>query len=108
MNTTEIALKETEKPHYTGHRQRLRLRFLQTPKGSLPDYELLELMLFAASPRLDVKPIAKQLLMRFGSLAGVITAHIDALRLVKGMNDAAVAQLKAVQDMAERLIKQDI
>lgn len=108
MQTTEITSKEMEKPHYTGHRQRLRERFLQTPKGSLPDYELLELMLFAASPRSDVKPIAKQLLLRFGSLAGVITANIDELRLIKGMNDAALAQLKAVQDMAERLIKQDI
>ncbi len=105
MQATETKPQE---PHYTGHRQRLRERFLQTPKGSFPDYELLELMLFAASPRSDVKPMAKQLLLRFGNLSGVITANHDELREIKGMNDAAIAQLKAVQDMAERLIKQDI
>ena len=74
----------------------------------MPDYELLEIMLFAASPRSDVKPLAKQLLQRFGNLAGVITAHLDELLEIKGVNDAVLSQLKVVQDAAERLIKQDI
>lgn len=108
MQATETKPQETEQPLHTGHRQRLRERFLKSPKGTLPDYELLEIMLFAASPRSDVKPLAKQLLLRFGNLAGVVTAHHDELRQVSGVNDAAIAQLKAVQDMAERLIKQDI
>lgn len=95
-------------PHYAGHRKRLRMRFLQSPKGSLPDYELLEIILFAASPRGDVKPLAKQLLHKYGAIAGVITAHRDELLAIKGMNEATVAQLKAVQDMAERLLKHDI
>lgn len=95
-------------PHYTGHRKRLRMRFLQSPKGSLPDYELLEIMLFAASPRGDVKPLAKKLLQSFGSIAGVITAHKDELIAIKGMNEAAIVQLKAIQDMSERLIKNEI
>ena len=97
-----------DQPLHAGHRQRLRERFLSTPKGTLPDYELLEIMLFAASPRGDVKPLAKQLLLRFGNLAGVVIAQADELRSVKGINDAAIAQLRAVQDMAERLLKQEV
>ncbi len=108
MTAPETKSPEPEQPHYIGHRQRLRGRFLSAPKGSLPDYELLEIMLFAASPRMDVKPLAKQLLLRFGSLAGVITAQTDELKEIKGMNDIAITQLKAVQDMSERLIKQEI
>lgn len=106
MNATESANQEP--PHYVGHRQRLRSRFLGSPKGTLPDYELLEMMLFAASPRSDVKPLAKQLLLKFRNLAGVITANPDELKTIKGINDAAIAQFKIVQDIAERLLKQDI
>jgi DNA repair protein RadC len=63
-----------EQPHYVGHRDRLRERFLAGGPDSLPDYELMELVLFAAIPRRDVKPLAKQLLARFGSFADVIAA----------------------------------
>src|ERR1700728_3810004 len=62
-----------------GHRERLRARFLKSGAGSLPDYELLELTLFAAIPRRDTKPLAKQLLTRFGSYAGVIAAPREKL-----------------------------
>lgn len=108
MNAPDTTHITNTSPHYVGHRQRLRERFLSSPKGTLPDYELLEIMLFAASPRSDVKPLAKQLLLRFGNLAGVITAHTDELKTIKGINEITVAQLKVVQDMAERLLKQKV
>ncbi len=53
-------------PHYYGHRDRLRARFTEVGGDALPDYELLELVLFRSIPRRDVKPIAKELLKRFG------------------------------------------
>ncbi len=81
---------------------------MKASKGALPDYEILELMLFAASPRMDVKPVAKQLLLRFGNIAGVVNASSDELREIKGVNDIAISQLKVVQEMAERLIKSEI
>jgi len=107
MSLTKTQPKQAE-PHYTGHRQRLRERFLNSGKGIIPDYELLEIMLFAATPRSDVKPLAKQLLLRFENLAGVVTANNEELRQVKGVNDAVLAQLKVVQELAERLLKHDI
>ena len=62
------------KPHYTGHRDRLRQRFLAAGPDSLHDYELLELLLFSAIPRRDVKPLAKELIEKFGGFAGVLSA----------------------------------
>lgn len=92
------------KPHYLGHRQRLRERFLADPEA-LPDYELLELLLFLAQPRGDVKPLAKRLLARFGSFADVVTAEPARLREVKGTGDAAVAALKTAEAAATRLLR---
>ena len=70
-----------KKPHYHGHRERLRKRFHDAGSDSLPDYELLELLLFQCIPRIDVKPIAKQLIEYFGSLGGILGA--DANRLAE-------------------------
>lgn len=92
-----------EKPHYHGHRQRLRERFLATGGEGLPDYELLELVLSIAIPRSDVKPLAKSLLQHFGSFAGVVTAAPEALKQVKGMGEVSAAALKIVQAAAVRL-----
>lgn len=88
-----------------GHRERLRKRFLASAKGGLPEYELLEILLFAAQHRADVKPLAKALLAKFGSLAAVITATQDELKQVNGVGISALAQLKVVQEAAERLLK---
>jgi DNA repair protein RadC len=66
--------KAADAPHYVGHRERLRARFLAGGANALPDYELLELVLFAAIPRRDVKPLAKALLAKFGSFADLIAA----------------------------------
>jgi DNA repair protein RadC len=95
----------TDKPHYAGHRQRLRERFLKAGADGLPDYELLELLLFMAQTRGDVKPLAKALLHRFGSFAEVIAAEPETLRQVKGLGDAGIAALKAIHVGAERLLR---
>jgi DNA repair protein RadC len=94
-----------EAPHYLGHRARLRERFLSGGADALPDYEMLELVLFAAVPRGDMKPLAKDLLKRFGSFADVISAPPARLLEIKGVGDAVVAQLKLVQAAALRLSK---
>lgn len=104
-NQTELLPKLKEKPHHTGHRARLRERFLKSP-DALPDYELLEIILFPARPVGDVKPLAKELLSKFGgSLAKVLQAEPQELCAVDGVNDAAVAAIKAAQVAAARLLK---
>ena len=97
-----------EKPHYAGHRNRLRQRFLKGGADALPDYELLELVLFMAQPRGDVKPLAKALLDRFGSFAEVISAEAADLKRVKGAGEAAVTALKCVQAAGLRLALDEI
>ncbi len=88
-----------------GHRQRLKERFVSGGPELLPDYELLELVLFSAIPRRDTKPTAKRLLERFGSFAEVINAPPERLKEVKGVGDAAILQLKLVRAGALRLIQ---
>src|ERR1700752_4256883 len=88
------------KPHYHGHRQRLRERFRSAGSGALSDYELLELLLFRAQPRGDVKPLAKALLEKFGSFAEVIAAPETRLAEVKGLGAAGITELKITQAAA--------
>ncbi|MSO91788.1 MAG: JAB domain-containing protein [Rhodospirillales bacterium] len=98
-----------EKPDHLGHRARLRERLLKGGADALPDYELLELVLFAAQPRRDMKPLAKALLKRFNhSFAEVISAEPAALREIEGVGDAVLAALKTVQAAALRLAKDEI
>ena len=97
----------TEKPHHTGHRDRLRERFLAAP-DALPDYELLELLLFMAIPRRDVKPIAKTLIARFGNLAGVMNASLADLQGVDGVSENTAVALHTVRAAGLRLLKQDL
>ncbi len=97
----------TEKPHYAGHRERLRERFLKGA-SDLPDYELLELYLCAALPRRDVKPIAKTLLKTFGSLGGVLNADVAAMTKVDGISAASAASLKVAHEMAVRLLAEEV
>lgn len=92
-------------PHYLGHRARLRERFLNGGAEALPDYEMLELVLFAAIRQGDVKPLAKDLIARFGSFADVIAAPRERLLEVNGVGDAVIAQLKIVEATALRLSK---
>src|ERR1700754_3000050 len=87
-------------PHYHGHRERLRARFNDAGAAAVSDYELLELVLFRAIPRRDVKPLAKELLARFGSFAEVIAAPRPLLGEMLGQ--AAIAELKIVEAAAQR------
>jgi DNA repair protein RadC len=92
-------------PHYHGHRERLRGRFRDAGADALSDYELLELLLFRALPRRDVKPLAKTLLAKFGSFAEVIAAPQARLAEVKGLGGAGITELKIVQAAANRLLR---
>ena len=92
-------------PHHTGHRERLRQRFLKGGAAAMPDYELLELTLFAALPRRDTKPLAKALLARFGSFAEVIAAPRERLLEVEGVGEAVATHLKIVEAAAHRLAR---
>lgn len=96
------------KPHHSGHRERLRERFLKGGADALPDYELLEMLLFLAQPRRDVKPLAKALIQRFGSFAEAISAEPRALAQVEGVGDVAIAALKTVQAAAVRLARESV
>ena len=95
-------------PHYFGHRERLRDRFRMAGGDSLADYELLELILFRAIPRRDVKPLAKALLVRFGSFAEVVAARPERLKEIEGMSDAAIIEVKIIQQAAKRFAKSSL
>ena len=88
-----------------GHRERLRARFLKGGAEAMPDYELLEMTLFAAIPRRDTKPLAKTLLKRFGSFAEVIAAPRERLLEIPGVGESVANQLKIVEAAAHRLAK---
>src|SRR5690606_8681213 len=96
-----------EKPHYLGHRDRLRERFVASG-ASMPDYELLELILFRSLPMRDTKPLAKALLKRFGSLAEVLGASPALLREVKGVGQSVAIDLKVVAAAAGRMARGEI
>src|SRR5439155_25449538 len=85
-----------------------RERFRGAGSDALSDYELLELVLFRALPRRDVKPLAKNLITRFGSFAEVLSAPAERLAEVKGMGDAAITELKVVQAAAKRLARGEV
>ncbi len=99
---------ESSAPSYSGHRKRLRERFLVDGGQAMPDYELLELVLFKAFARKDTKDVAKRLIARFGSFAEVINAPAERLKEVKDVGDAVVAELKLVRAAALRLTKSQI
>ena len=95
-------------PHHLGHRQRLRQRFLEGGADALPDYELLELILCLAIPQRDVKPLAKDLLARFGDFAQVINAPLPALLAQSGIKENAATALKIVGAAALRLARAQV
>jgi DNA repair protein RadC len=108
---TELTAKsdaptKSAKPHYFGHRQRLRARFLKGGGDALAEYELLELLLCMAMPRGDVKPLAKSLLAQFGNFAAVISAPPATLGKVKGLGEAGIAALKIAEASAQHLSRE--
>jgi DNA repair protein RadC len=92
-------------PHYHGHRERLRGRFREAGAEAVSEYELLELVLFRAIPQRDVKPLAKELIAKFGSFAEVVAAPPTRLAEIKGMGEAAITELKIVHAAANRLVR---
>ena len=96
------------KPHYHGHRDRLRARFLEGGVEALADYELLELYLFRSIPRRDVKPIAKDMMDVFGSFGAVISAPISRLAEIKGISEKTALDLKIIQAAAQKIGKQTV
>jgi DNA repair protein RadC len=103
-----MAFKDAGKPHYLGHRERLRRRFREAGPDALPDYELLEMILFRAVPRRDTKPLAKAVLARFGSFAEALNAPEELLREVPGLGEAAITEIKLVRAAALRLMRGEV
>ena len=91
-----------DEPDYLGHRERLRRRFLLGGGRDMPDYELLELLLTIAIARRDVKPLAKELIRKFGSFAEVVNAPLEELMLVKGVKENTAAVLRIVRECSVR------
>jgi DNA repair protein RadC len=96
---------DPETPHYHGHRERLRTRLRDAGPEAIADYELLELILFSAIPRIDVKPLAKALITRFGSFAEAIAAAPERLAEIDGMTPRAIIEFKIVEASAQRFAK---
>jgi len=103
---SEISAKP--KLHYFGHRDRLRQRFLKSGAEGFQDYELLEMILFSAVPRRDVKPLAKKLLKEFGGLSGVLGASMADLQKVMGLSENSAVVLKTVHALTSRMLRNDI
>jgi DNA repair protein RadC len=98
----------TPKPHYTNHRDRLRQRFKTGGSSALQDYELLEMFLFNAIPRRDVKPIAKDLIAAFGNFAEVCAAPIDRLVSIKGVGEKVALDLKLLHAASIRMQRESV
>jgi len=94
-------------PHYHGHRERLRQRLIDAGAENLPDYELLEVILFASNPRADVKPLAKDLLAHFDGFAELLSAEPDALAGA-GLGLAGIAALKAAREAGLRAMRSEL
>jgi DNA repair protein RadC len=103
-----MGFKDAGKPHYLGHRERLRRRFRDAGADAIPDYELLELILFRAVPRRDTKPLAKAILAQFGSFAEALNAPEERLREVPGLGEAAITEIKLVRAAALRLVRGEV
>lgn len=101
-----VAVPSGKLPSYLAdHRKRLRARFMEGGATAMPDYELLELVLFRAIPRQDVKPLARRLMDAFGDFNRVVTAPAARLVAVQGVGDAVVQELKIVEAAAQRMMR---
>ncbi len=102
---------KAHKPHFLGHRKRLKERFLNAlttnSTSSIADYEILEIVLFTAFPRQDVKPLAKEILERAGSIAKLISLEPIVLEKQYKLNQSAITSLKAVYELSLRALKEE-
>jgi DNA repair protein RadC len=103
-----VALPGRLPSYIKDHRKRLRDRFTTGGAAAMPDYELLELILFQAIPRQDVKPLAHRLIARFGDLAGVLTARDDRLLDIDGIGPAVICELRIIAAAAERMAQRNM
>ena len=106
--SSEPEIKPKSKPHYHGHRDRLRARFAEKGADALSDYELLELYLFRSIPRRDIKPLAKTLIAKFGSFAETIAAPMNQLTEVKGISEKIALDLKIIRAAATKLGQESV
>ena len=111
--TNDRKSRNSAKPHYIGHRVRLRERFEKSGSEGFHDYELLELLLTYSIPRKDVKPIAKALIKQFKSLQGILDADLSELKEIPGLGPASAILIKLVKELfnaylAERMKKKDL
>ena len=88
-----------------GHRVRVKEKFLTSFVEELHDYELLEILLFAANPRQDTKSLAKKLITKFGDISSIISADIELLKSVEGIGEAAITQIKIISQIIKRILK---
>jgi len=106
LGDDEVAVTKPRAPSYlSDHRKRLRERFMMGGAAALPDYELLELVLFRAIPRQDVKPLARRLIDTFHDFNGVISAQSTQLAQIRGVGEAVICELKIVEAAAHRLAR---
>lgn len=103
-----MGFQDDGKPHYLGHRKRLRKRFREGGAEALPDYEVLELILFGSYKQGDTKPLAKKLIATFGSFAEVINAPEERLAEIDGVGPVTIEQLKIVRAAAIRLMRGEV
>jgi DNA repair protein RadC len=104
----EALNKKDDKPHYIGHRDRLRQRFLENGADALADYEILELVLFLAIPQKDVKPLAKTLIAKFGGLPEVMNAPVEELVKIDGIKENTAIALKSITALSNRAAKNSL
>jgi DNA repair protein RadC len=101
-----------EKPHYLGHRKRLKQRFISSIQSNkaenIPDYEILEMLLFNAYPRIDTKPIAKELIDKIGSISAVLSSDVTTLSKEFKLSEGAIFSIKIVNEASLRLLKSNI
>ena len=93
-----------EKLHH-GHRKRVKEKFISSLGKELHDYELLEILLFAANSRSDTKPLAKKLIAKFGDISAVVNADVDMLRDVEGVGEGAIVSIKIIAEIINRTLK---
>jgi len=101
-------MSETSTPHFHGHRERLRERFVANGHESMADYELLEMLLFRILPRRDTKPVAKAMIEKFGSFSEVLSAPTQLLSEIKGLGPMAITDLKIILAAAQRFARDGI
>lgn len=101
-----VTVRSGQLPSYIkDHRKRLRQRFMDGGADAIPDYEMLELVLFRAIPRRDVKPLARALIDQFQDFNGIISASPERLSEVNGVGGAVIQELKIIEAAAHRLAR---